>query len=65
MNPGLFFREALESHEFRSSDILGRFGHTVEHTLFRSDNAILLDTVELTKLRRYKCISLAESAVVI
>lgn len=66
MNPGTFFREALESHEFRSSDrFLGRFGHTVEHTPGTSDNANLLDIVESTKLRRYRCISLAESAVTI
>ena len=46
MNPGTFFREALESHEFRSSDrFLGRFGHTVEHTPDTSDNAILLDMI--------------------
>lgn len=25
MNPGRFFREVLESHEFRSSDIEGGF----------------------------------------
>ena len=30
-----------------------------------SDNAILLDIGEPTKLRRYKCIYLAESAVTI
>jgi len=66
MNPGLFFREALESHEFRSSDrCLGCFFHGAEHSLFMSDNANLLDIVALTKLRRYRCISLVESAVVI
>lgn len=44
MNPGLFFREALESHEFRSSDrFLGCFRHAYDHTLFTSDNARLLD----------------------
>jgi len=64
MNPGSFFREVLESHEFRSSDIvIACFAHASEHILYMSDNAILLDIVEPTKLRRYRCISLAESAV--
>ena len=66
MNPGSFFREVLESHEFRSSDIvIACFAHASEHILYMSDNAILLDIVEPTKLRRYRCISLAESAVTI
>ena len=53
MNPGTFFREALESHEFRSSDrFLGRFGHTVEHTPGTSDNANLLDIIEEGQARR-------------
>ena len=64
MNPGRFFVEVLESHKFRPSDrFLVRFGHTFEHTLRASDNATLLDTVALTKLRRYRCIYLVESAV--
>ena len=64
MNPGSFFREVLESHEFRSSDIvIACFAHASEHILYMSDNAILLDIVEPTKLRRYRCISLADSAV--
>lgn len=64
MNPDSFFREVLESHELRSSDrYLGGFGHGPEHTPCMSDNAILLDTVALTKLRRYCCIYLVESAV--
>lgn len=53
MNPGSFFREVLESHEVRPSDILGRFGHTVEHTPGMSDNAILLDMNVIGKQRRY------------
>jgi len=52
MNPGSFFREVLESHEFRSSDILGRFAHTVEHTLDASDNAILSDMMATCMWRR-------------
>ena len=64
MNPGLYFREGLESHEFRPSDtVIRRIAHVFEHIIFTSDNAILLDIVEPTKLRRYRCISLAESAV--
>ena len=64
MNPGSFFREVLESHEFRSSDIvIACFAHASEHILYMSDNAILLDIVEPTKLRRYRCISLVKSAV--
>ena len=42
---------------------LKRHGHTVEHTPGTSDNANLLDIVEPTKLRRYWCIYLVESAV--
>ena len=44
MNPGLYFREGLESHEFRPSDtVIRRIAHVFEHIIFTSDNAILLD----------------------
>jgi hypothetical protein len=33
MNPDSFFREVLESHEFRLSDILGVFCHVGERIL--------------------------------
>ena len=63
MNPGMLFDEVLESHEFWPSDrFLGRFGHTVEHTPGTSDNAILLDIVEVATWRRKICNSLAQSA---
>ena len=53
MNPGLFFREALESHEFRSSDrFLRLFVHIAEHIFFTSDNATLLDIATMTTMRR-------------
>lgn len=45
MNPGILFDEVLESHEFRSSDILICFGHVAEHIFLVSDNAILLDII--------------------
>ena len=65
MNPGSFFREVLESHEVRPSDrFLGCFGHASEHIFLMSDNATLLDTVEITKLRRFSRNGLAKSAVV-
>ena len=64
MNPDSFFREVLESHEFRLSDtVVCETTHVSEPIIFTSDNARLLDIVEPTKLRRYRCISLAESAV--
>ena len=48
MNPGSFFREVFESHEFRSSDIdfgtlICRILHVSEHIIFASDKANLLD----------------------
>ena len=57
MNPGSFFREVLESHEFRSSDMrdadsrgflpwLGAYS-------IMSDNVNLLDMTLTNKLRRF------------
>lgn len=44
MNPGSFFREVLESHQHRPSDmVFGCFFHAPEHTSNMSDNANLLD----------------------
>jgi hypothetical protein len=66
MNPGSFFREVLESHEFRSSDRLGgRLILNLGRVVLMSDNATLLDILEHCKLRRFIRNSLAESAVVI
>jgi hypothetical protein len=44
MNPGSFFREVLESHEFRSSDtVIREIAHVLGHIIFMSDKARLLD----------------------
>jgi hypothetical protein len=65
MNPGLFFTEGLESHEFRSSDIRHRFRvcHACSWPPFAmSDNAILPDIIKNTKVRRFWCFIVAQSA---
>ena len=63
MNPGSFFREVLESHEFRSSDIvIACFAHASEHILYMSDNANLLDVEANDKAGRLGRYFLAESA---
>ena len=63
MNPGSFFREVLESHEFRSSDIvIACFAHASEHILYMSDNAILLDIAERRKAGRFLHQNMDESA---
>ncbi len=63
MNPGSFFREVLESHEFRSTDIVfGHFAHVSEHIAVMSDNANLLDIVESGKVGRFVHYMLDESA---
>lgn len=46
MNPGSFFREVLESHEFQLSDtgaVIRETAHVSEHISFTSDNTRLLD----------------------
>lgn len=61
MNPGRFFREALESHEFRSSDsfldlggvVFRYFAHVSELIAHTSDNANLLDIAESCKAGRF------------
>jgi len=64
MNPGSFFREVLESHEFRSSDIvIACFAHASEHILYMSDNAILLDISRSGKAGRFEHHIVDESAV--
>lgn len=65
MNPGSFFREVLESHEFQLSDIFGCFFHTPEHTSIMSDNANLLDMTASDKVGRFMCYFLVESAALI
>ena len=67
MNPASFFREVLESHEFRSSDNFGavirRTAHVFEHIIFTPDNARLLDIRARDSVRRFLRYLLAESAV--
>ena len=65
MNPGSFFREVLESHEFRSSDIgavICETTHVFEHIIFTSDNARLLDIERLGKEGRFLHYMVAKSA---
>ena len=55
MNPGSFFREVLESHEFQLSDtVIRRTAHVFEHIIFTPDNARLLDTERLGKEGRFQ-----------
>ena len=66
MNPGSFFREVLESHEFRSSDIvIACFAHASEHILYMSDNAILSDIMAKDRARRFLCYFLEQSAAMV
>ena len=53
MNPGSFFREVLESHEFRSSDKFFRLfpSHAAAYSIM-SDKATLSDIINKDKLRR-------------
>ena len=57
MNPGSFFREVLESHEFRSSDTLSSTSRgflTCRGAYpFMSDKANLLDIEMLDKAGRF------------
>ena len=54
MNPGRFFREVLESHEFRSSNINFRcFAHVSEPIPIMSDKANLLDIAEGCRVGRF------------
>ena len=63
MNPGSFFREVLESHEFRLSDTFLRwFCHVFPPHVTMSDNANLLDITEFYKLGRFLRKLLAASA---
>ena len=63
MNPGLYFREGLESHEFRPSDtVIRRIAHVFEHIIFTSDNAILLDVAKNGKAGRFAHHIVDESA---
>lgn len=60
MSPGSFFREVLESHEFRLSDtFLWWFDHVFLPPVIMSDNANLLDINWICKQRRLSCIFLA------
>ena len=63
MNPDSFFREVLESHEFRLSDIVCQILHVSEPIPFTSDNANLLDITVKCKVRRFVRKYLAKSAV--
>ena len=67
MNPGMLFDEVLESHEFWPSDSFRgrfpvRFGHACTRIPVMSDNATLLDIVEVATGRRKICNSLAQGA---
>ena len=54
MNPASFFREALESHEFRLSDSdFSVFSDMSRSISFMSDNANLLDIVLIGRVRRF------------
>ena len=63
MNPGMFFREVLESHLFRRSDIrilefravILETAHVSKHITFTSDKANLLDIIAKDRVGRYKC----------
>ncbi|MER3355864.1 MAG: hypothetical protein RLQ73_18105, partial [Hoeflea sp. D1-CHI-28] len=64
MNPGSVFREVLESHEFRSSDmIFGRFAHDLQPIADMSDNTNLLDISEISEVRRFVHHIVDESAL--
>lgn len=53
MNPGMFFREVLESHQFRRSDTaICETTHVFEYIIFTSDNTRLLDIEQGGKKRR-------------
>ena len=62
MNPDSFFREALESHDFRSSDILFVRLPMFLIISFMSDNANLLDVMRGDKAGRFVHHILDESA---
>ena len=63
MNPGSFFREVLESHEFQLSDtVFGCFTHIPEPIPYMSDNANLLDIVKTCKAGRFAQHIVDESA---
>jgi hypothetical protein len=60
MNPDSFFREVLESHQFRSSDIPTHFSldpmlnlNCLATYLHMSDNVNLLDITLTNKMRRF------------
>ena len=66
MNPGSFFREVLESHEFQLSDtVIRRTAHVFEHIIFTPDNARLSDIVAKDRVRRFLCYFLEQSAAMV
>lgn len=66
MNPGSFFREVLESHQHRPSDmVFGCFFHAPEHTSNMSDNANLSDIMAKDRARRFLCYFLEQSAAMV
>ncbi|MER3357883.1 MAG: hypothetical protein RLQ73_28480, partial [Hoeflea sp. D1-CHI-28] len=65
MNPGSVFREVLESHEFRSSDmIFGRFAHDLQPIADMSDNTNLLDKTGYGKAGRLAQYVVEQSAAI-
>ena len=67
MNPDSFFREVLESHEFRLSDsaAICETTHVLEHIIFTSDNARLSDIMAKDRARRFLCYFLEQSAAMV
>jgi hypothetical protein len=66
MNPGSVFKEAFESHQFRSSDtVIRRTAHVFEHIIFTPDNARLSDVMAKDRVRRFLCYFLEQSAAMV
>ena len=66
MNPDSFFREVLESHEFRLSDtVVCETTHVSEPIIFTSDNANLSDIMAKDRVRRFLCYFLEQSAAMV
>ena len=64
MNPDSFFREVLESHEFRLClTVICETTHVLEYIIFMSDKANLLDMTAGDKARRFWRFLMVESAV--
>lgn len=62
MNPDSFFKEVLESHEFRQSD---KTTHVFEYIILMSDKTNLLDIMAKDRVRRFLCYFLEQSAAMV